>query len=155
MVVELIQAGQSLGEAVMFLGQPYPVNGDALEDSLLLFLPAGPLFDACARDPMLSRRLLAGLSMRLHSLLKDVETYSLTTATERVVIYLFNALGEAEAGTVTLPVSKQVIASRLNLTPETFSRILQRLAEDGGIRVDGRDIVVTDRRKLADLLDPA
>jgi CRP-like cAMP-binding protein len=37
-----------------------------------------------------------------------------------------------------------VIASRLNLTPETFSRILNNLSSQGLIAVDGRDVTICD-----------
>ncbi|HZQ62499.1 MAG TPA: helix-turn-helix domain-containing protein, partial [Casimicrobiaceae bacterium] len=37
---------------------------------------------------------------------------------------------------------------RLNLTPEHFSRILHDLTVQGLIRVDGRDIEITDGAKL-------
>ena len=50
--------------------------------------------------------------------------------------------------TVTLPTSKGVIASRLNLTQEHFSRILHELSEKGLILVKGRKISIPDVEKL-------
>jgi CRP-like cAMP-binding protein len=49
---------------------------------------------------------------------------------------------------LTLPVSKAIVASRLNLTPEHFSRILHELAERELIRVDGRDVHIVDVARL-------
>ena len=49
---------------------------------------------------------------------------------------------------VTLPTSKAVVASRLNLTPEHFSRILHELSEKGLISVDGRAVKILDVAKL-------
>lgn len=46
--------------------------------------------------------------------------------------------------TLTLPTSKQVIASRLNLTPETLSRIFHQLSETGLITVQGKHITLHD-----------
>ena len=45
-----------------------------------------------------------------------------------------------EGITVTLPTNKGVIASRLNLTQEHFSRILHELSEKELIVVEGRRI---------------
>jgi Mn-dependent DtxR family transcriptional regulator len=56
--------------------------------------------------------------------------------------------------TVVLPATKQVLASRLNLTPETFSRVLRGLSADGLITVDGRRITLHDVPRLADRLVP-
>jgi CRP-like cAMP-binding protein len=39
---------------------------------------------------------------------------------------------------VTLPTSKAVVASGLNVTPEHFSRILHELVESRLIKIDGR-----------------
>jgi CRP-like cAMP-binding protein len=49
---------------------------------------------------------------------------------------------------VTLPTSKAIVASRLNLTPEHFSRILHDLTEAGLIAVDGRDVKISDVTRL-------
>jgi CRP-like cAMP-binding protein len=50
--------------------------------------------------------------------------------------------------TITLPTNKGVIASRLNLTQEHFSRILHELSENGLIVVEGRKIHIPDVDKL-------
>ncbi len=50
--------------------------------------------------------------------------------------------------TVTLPTSKAIVASRLNLTPEHLSRILHDLTEAGLIAVDGREVKIADVTKL-------
>jgi CRP-like cAMP-binding protein len=49
-----------------------------------------------------------------------------------------------------LEVSKTVLASRLNLTPEHFSRILHDLSAQQLITVNGRDITIHDMRRLRD-----
>ncbi|MET0917261.1 MAG: helix-turn-helix domain-containing protein, partial [Burkholderiales bacterium] len=50
--------------------------------------------------------------------------------------------------TVTLGVSKGILASRLNLTPEHFSRILHDLSVTSLISVDGRQVRIPDIEKL-------
>ena len=105
-------------------------------------------------NPDFSLRMLAGLSRRLHGLVKDVEGYALHSGVQRVIGYLLgDRLNESElaseAITVTLPVSKAAIASRLSLTPEYFSRVLNELETAGLIQVDKRDIHITDTARLA------
>ena len=51
-------------------------------------------------------------------------------------------------GEVTLPIGKGVIASRLNLTPQHFSRILHELTAQRLITVEGRKVVITDLERL-------
>jgi CRP-like cAMP-binding protein len=50
--------------------------------------------------------------------------------------------------TVSLPVSKATIASRLSLTPEYFSRVLHELEADGLIEIDKREIRILDVARL-------
>lgn len=71
---------------------------------------------------------------------------------QRVVCFLIQCAPETGTTgfTVQLPASKQAIASRLNLAPETFSRVLNELTERGLIQVRGRAITVPDRQALRD-----
>src|SRR5690606_28335304 len=100
--------------------------------------------------PGLARKMLAGLSQRLHSLMSDVEAYSLRSGTQRVIGYLLKDGGTSQDGRqFRLETSKTVIASRLNLTPEHFSRILHDLGANELIKVKGRDITIMDTAKLS------
>jgi len=64
--------------------------------------------------------------------------------------FLIQQVGTATGRPVEfdLPASKNVIASRLNLTPETLSRILHNLVEAGLITVKGRQVTVHDVEQL-------
>lgn len=150
-VVEVIGAGQSFGEAVMFMERPYPVFAEALVDTTLLAIGHDAILGQLDDNPRFARKLLAGLSIRLHSLVRDVETYTLRSSMQRVIGYLLQQAPEdINAGEcrIDLPTSKQVIASRLNLTPETLSRIFHDLAESGLITVAGKRITLHDLRRL-------
>jgi CRP-like cAMP-binding protein len=153
-VVELISAGQSFGEAIMFTDRPYIVSAQSLADTLLLSVSKRAVHDEIARDHRFALRMLAGLSRRLHGLIHDVEAYALHSGLQRVIGYLLRDqpiedCEAAEARTVSLPVSKATIASRLSLTPEYFSRVLHELAERGLIEVDRREIRIVDAPRLA------
>ena len=155
-VVSIVGPGQSFGEAVMFMERPCPVFTQALEDTRLLYIAKQGIFAAIEHDSAFARRMLAGLSMRLHGLIRDVEDYSLHTSTQRVIGFLLQLAGTPASGPVAfeLPASKHVIASRLNLTPETLSRILHSLSESGQIAVKGRRITVLDMARLRQFDDP-
>jgi len=147
-VVEIIGPGHSFGEALMFMEKPYIVTAQALADSMLLHVSKAVVFEGLERDARFARKMLAGLSRRLHGLIGDVEAYSLRSGAQRVIGYLLKDDACGDGDTITLPVSKMVIASRLNLTPEHFSRILHELADQGLITVTGRDITIVSVREL-------
>ncbi len=152
-VVELIGPGFSFGEALMFMGKPYIVTATALADSMILHVAHSAIEDELAREPGFARKMLAGLSRKLHALVGDLESVTLKSGLQRVVGYLLrvDAAGDEidpAPYTVALPVSKAIVASRLNLTPEHFSRILQQLTGAGLIEVSGRDVTVLDPLRL-------
>jgi CRP-like cAMP-binding protein len=153
-VVEIISPGFTFGEALMFMDKPYIVMAQALSDTLLLHVAKEAVFHGIEHDPGFARRMLAGLSRRVHALMADVESYSLQSGTQRVIGYLLRQEAEGGEGqasyTVRLPTSKSIVASRLNLTPEHFSRILHELVDRGLVAVEGRDVRIVDAQKLRD-----
>jgi len=148
-VVSIVGPGQSFGEALMFMEKPYIVYAQALTDAMLLHVAQSAVFEALERDRMFARRMLAGLSRRLHGLITDVEAYSLHSGTQRVIGYLLKD-DAADGHTIELQVQKTVIASRLNLTPEHLSRILADLHARRLIEVDGKRITLLDIERLRD-----
>jgi len=121
-VVEIISAGHSFGEAVMFMDKPHIVSAQTLVDSLLLHVAKETVFEEIAGNPQFSRKMLAGLSRRMHGLICDVEAYSLRSGAQRVIGYLLESSACEHDERFDLQVSKTVIASRLNLTPIVYSK---------------------------------
>lgn len=153
-VVELISSGQSFAEAIMFTDRPYFLSAQVLTDSLMLTVSKQAVMAEIARDHRFALRMLGGLSRRMHGLVQDVEVYALHSGLQRVIGYLLRdqALDGCEASevrTVSLPVSKATIASRLSLTPEYFSRVLHELEAKGLIEIDRRDIRIPDPQRLS------
>lgn len=149
-VVRLLGPGESFGEALMFLDKPYILSAMALADSMLLTVDKSVLMAELTSHPMLARKMIAGLCQRLHAFVSDVKSYSLHSGTQRVIGYLLQAQDAAGGTEVRLEVGKNVIASRLNLTPEHFSRILHDLSSKGLIQVSGRYITILDPQGFRD-----
>ncbi len=151
-VVEVIEQGHSFGEAIMFLDKPYVVSAQALSDCLLLHVPKAVIFAELEQDHEFGRKMLGGLAMRTHQLMLDVEGYSLLSGKQRIIGYLLHEIPEADQDktrvVIELPVTKGVIASRLNLTQEHFSRILHELSDLGLIEVDGKRIGIPNVARL-------
>lgn len=149
-LIMTVKPGQAFGEAVVFLDRACPVSAEALQDSTFLIIAKDVLLTMMDRNPIFARKMLASISMRLHELMADMETCTLMNSLQRVVSYLSHQLpdNELSACEIRLDTSKQMLASRLNLAPETFSRALHHLAEGGVIEVSGRTIRVLDAHRL-------
>jgi CRP-like cAMP-binding protein len=157
-VVEVVGPGTSFGESPMFLGQPYRLMAQALGDSLLIHVDKQAVIAAIQRNPKFALALFGDMSDRMHRLIADVEAYSMLTATERFVRFLLaqrcEIHGANDVPVVTLPISKCVLASRLNVTPEHLSRILHDLIETGLIEVAGRLVRILDASALRNYREP-
>jgi CRP-like cAMP-binding protein len=153
-VIEIIGPGHSFAEAIMFLEMPYFLNVQALCDTLLMRVSREIVFKEIEQDPKFALRMLAGISRRLHGLVQDVEGYALCSGAQRLIGYLLRDVDDLDLAqdrvvTVSLPVSKATIASRLSLTPEYFSRVLHELETEHLIEIDKREIRILDVKRLA------
>jgi CRP-like cAMP-binding protein len=145
----IVEPGQSFGEPVMFLERPTLVDAQAASDSLVLHLPKAAVFEEIERNPKFARRMIAGLSQRVESLVRELDRQALGSGSERLIAYLLrHGRGHPGPIVVTLPAAKSEIASQLNLTPEHFSRILHVLAQAGLLEIEGRKITVPRRERL-------
>ena len=149
-VIRLVGPGEVFGEPAAFLETPMPLDAIALGDTLLVILPAGPVNALVDREPHFARSMIASLSARMNAMVADMEATSLHGAIERVASYL-ESLADAGAPapvTVRLPATKTVIAARLGVTKETFSRLLRELAQRGLVKIAKREITLLDRAEL-------
>lgn len=146
-VIDIIYPGETVAEETVFMAdRRYPMSASAARACSLLTLPATPYLRALKNHPGVCLDVLANLSSRLHQRLTKVDDLAMRSAPQRVLRYLLDQL-PARAQSVTeiqLSAPKRVIASKLAIQPETFSRILRRLTETGSIEVRGRTIVVRD-----------
>ena len=153
-VVEIIQAGQTFAEAVMFMQRSeYPVCAETLEAVQLISFPNRLMLTLLQENPQACLHLLGHMSMRLHQRLGELETLTLQNATQRFALYLIQQLEDRAQETVDieLPLPKRLIAARLSMQPETLSRIMARLNQEGLIEMRGRNIHIPS---ISSLLAP-
>ncbi len=151
-VSEIVEAGRSFGEAIMFLDKPYIVGARALSDTLVLHLAKETVFAELERNTGFARRVIAALSAKLHATVRELDLYALGSGGQRFAAWLLRALpgGATGATAVTLPVAKRAVASKLNLSAEHLSRILRELAAEGLVKVRGRTVEIPDVARLRD-----
>lgn len=150
-VIELIRAGQTFAEAVMFMqGNCYPVNAQALSDCRLIQIKMDTFRSLLEHTPQTSLKILGHMSQRLHGLIQEIDQLTLQNAKMRVIQFLIREIPSDADMPFTLlwNTPKTVLASRLSVRPETFSRILQQLSQEQLIKVDGKVIKIQDLNSL-------
>jgi CRP/FNR family transcriptional regulator, dissimilatory nitrate respiration regulator len=149
-VIELVSPGQTFAEALMFLNAPrYPVCAGALAPSELLSLDARDFAQMLRESIDTCFLMLGSLSQRLRGLIGEIDNLTMHTASSRVARYLL-AKVPPDQSTLKLDVRKGVLASRLSIQPETFSRVVKELAGRGFIEVQGAKVTILDRAALAE-----
>ena len=147
-VIGLVGPGRNFGLAAALHGVPETITAETLADSTLVLIPREALLEGIARDARFGEQLLAALSREVCGLIADIEAISLHSGRARVADYLLQLADSARTQAITLPAKKSIIASRLNLTPEYFSRMLHELIAAKAIAVNGRQITVLDPARL-------
>ncbi len=152
-IIEIVSPGQTFAEALMFLNAPrYPVCAAALAPAELIGIDS-QAFAAMLRESMDTCFVVMGaLSQRLRSLVGEIDTLTLHNAKSRVARYLLAHLAEGHDA-FDLDIPKGVLASRLSVTPETFSRVIKQLSLDGVVSVRGAHVQVNDRAALTALAE--
>ena len=155
-IVDILGPGNSFAEAVMFMEAPgYPVSAVAATRTRVARFSCAVYLAILRESPETCLRMLGHLSQRLHMRIREIEYLTLESATHRLVRLIEGRLPRDEPGpvAVTLQESRQELASRLSMKPETLSRILRQLSDAGAIAVQGRVLQVPDRMKLLSVLD--
>ena len=134
-VVEIFGPGESLAEGAMHMPGGYPVSAEMVETGRLLAVPTQSFGERVRQNPDLAISMLASMAMRLKGFVNRIEKAETQTAAQRVADFLLKFSPPADPGAagvvVQLPYDKQLIANRLGMKPETFSRALATLKKQG------------------------
>lgn len=154
-VLDVVRPGKLFAEAVMFLANNrYPATAIALKDSEVISFN-NQLFTGYLRESTeLSMILLGDLSRRLHQKVNEIDSLTLQNATIRVINYLINQVPDpiASEAKFELDTPKQTIASVISVTPETFSRILKQLGEQGLVELSGKSVFIPNIKQLKEFV---
>jgi len=150
-VMRLIRPSQTFAESILFMDAPrYPVHGEAVEAGELLAFDRESFLGILQESFATCRAVMAQMTRRIQAHWDEIETLALQNSRYRVVHYLLGLLPSGAQGrvTVTLPARKMVIAAHVAVTPETLSRVLRALSDEGLIELVGDEMTILDVERL-------
>jgi CRP/FNR family transcriptional regulator, dissimilatory nitrate respiration regulator len=150
-VIELLGRGENFGAVPVLLGERHALGAETVAESVLLPRGRNAVLEELERNPRFCSRMLREVCQRLQQRTRDFENCMLLNGAQRVTTFLLSRIPDGVNGrsvAVTLPAKKGIIASRLNLTHEHFSRILHDIQAAGLIEVRGREIRMIDVGRL-------
>lgn len=147
-LVRFLKPGDFTGELAVFSSGVHDDFAEALQDTTVCLMERAELQDLLEKYPAVSLKIMEEFSARL----KRSEKQTTLVATEKVETRLALFLAElAEPGQleVVLPMSRKDLASYLGTTPETVSRKLKSLEEQGLIhQITSKRIQIPDLDNL-------
>ena len=150
-ILHIFGQGEPIGEVPVFHGQPYPATAEALSEVELYFFPRLQFVTLIEKNSSLALNMLAVLAQRLRRFSTQIEHLSLKEVPGRLAMYLlYMAKEQKNMNQVVLDIPKGQLASLLGTSPETLSRIFQKMSEEGLIQVEGKRIQLLDIDALAE-----
>lgn len=131
-VLHVFAAGETFAEAVVFLGGRFPASTEAASKCRLLRIDMAHLRRLISEHRETAFAMMASIARHTEMLTGQVEILKVMTAPQRVAdFFLSQATGHRGPARIVLPHDKHLIAKRLGMTPESFSRALARLHAEG------------------------
>ncbi len=141
-VLKVIRPGELFGEVILFEKGRYPASAVALEKSRVYLMPK-IRFHCLLEDPEFRNDFISILMQKMRYLTEKIQYLTAYDVEERFWRFLQDQFGNRDAFSVDL--SKKDIAAAIGTTPETLSRLIDRLKKEGKMTWEERKIVVHRR----------
>lgn len=151
-IVDIITTTHVFGNHALFDNFKYSYSAEIVENSILMQIPLQTLMDCVTNDQKLALNLMRLFSARQKKHRREIEHLTIQTAPQRIGCFLLRLCKDRAAKNVTLhlPYDKSLIASRLGMKAETFSRALSKLREEVGLDISGSTVVLSSVNALAE-----
>jgi len=151
-VLRILGPGDFFGEAVLFSEQTRTASAQALGPTRVCQLDKARAEEIIQRHPAIARKLIAALNRRLIQAEEQIEYLGTRTTLQRVARLVADLAREQGSNTITLPLSREGLASLTGMAVENFSRKLSELTAQGLITPRGRrKIIIEDLEGLMKL----
>lgn len=148
----ILDQNKCFGLGEMLLGREHLAFVKTTTDTMLLHSGRETVLNVAKENFSFAHELMICVGRQFYTLVRDVESYSLQSARQRLAAYLLRQREHQGNDSIELVASKALIASRLSLTPETLSRLFHDFSNDSLISMSGRRIKILDCEKLEALL---
>lgn len=150
-VIDVVNTGHLVGASAVVDDGQHSASATVVATSNLISFPVRVLEDAMTQDPALALGMLTSIAKQRRKQSREIEGLTLQNASQRIGCFLLRLLPATAEGshTLHLPYDKSLIAARLGMKSETFSRGLARLRKDADIGVKGASVTISDVYFLA------
>ena len=150
-IIDVLTTNHMFGDTAIFEDGHYPCSAEIVEQSRLVCMPLSLLKSEIEDNSKLAMSMMSSMARYRKQQDQEIENRTLKNAPQRVGCFLLR-LTQQQHGRViiNLPYDKTLVASKLGMQPETFSRALNKLKDNVQISVNGGAIEVSDINELID-----
>ena len=143
--IHTIKSVDFLGEVAIFYNMPYPITAECATKCKIIKIDYKKLGIDLLEDLFFCRELIQLLHKRVMVLMQVIDSSFMTTK-ERVAKFILNNIDDFNGTTYT------DISKRINMTPETLSRIINEFKRKNYITInDNHNITIIDKDKLLEV----
>jgi CRP/FNR family transcriptional activator FtrB len=151
--VMLMNSGDLVMPAAVLFQERYATSARTLGSCRILVIDADRVRAEAAESAPFALRLSRAMAGQFRVAVRQVLDLKSRNAAQRLASFLLKIVDTSDCPAPELPMRKRNLAARIGMTPETLSRTLQILA-DNGLLVRGRQIIVRDREKITEFCGP-
>lgn len=142
--IDLVGNSSCFGETSLFNDDRHTYSAESAEDCELISLPFSLIKNELFSNQNFVLSILSAIAKQSLQQTREIEHRTLQTAPQRIGCFILRMVDAEQKNdlTIHLPYDKSLIASRLGMQPETFSRALKKLKDETGIAIKGAVIEI-------------
>jgi len=154
LIVRIAGKGDIVGHRGLGADTIYPVSGTALEPVTVCFIDMAFFTTTLKVNNEFLYQLMLFFAAELkisERKMRNLAHMPVKGRLAQAILSLKEKFGETEKGTINISLSKQDLASFTGTTYETVFRMMQELIEEKLVKVEGKEITITDGKGLETL----
>lgn len=134
-LIRILTPGEFTGELALFKEATHESYAEAMTETNVCMIKRSDLQELLLKYPSISLKILTEFSNRLDHSERQTTRFATEKAETRIALFLVELLEEDDSSNeVKLPMTQKDLASYLGTTPETISRKLADLEQQGYIK---------------------
>lgn len=133
-LVRILNPGDFTGELALFRESIHKAYAEAMSETDVCIMRRNDLQQFLLKYPTISLKILSEFSNRLETSEKQTTRFATEKVETRLALFIAECLNKDGPMEIELPMSKKDLASYLGTTPETISRKLSDLENEGYIK---------------------
>lgn len=153
-MLHVFGAGELFAEAAALAIGQYPASAEAATKATVFAIAADTYRRLVEHDPAFAMRVIGRLAQRMRLLIDEFESSQNQPGPSRLAAFLLELAeqGPGDGGRYPLPFSKQVLAARLRMQPESLSRAFADLRSLGVQTSRDGSVLISEPESLRQLV---